>query len=82
MQVDSLEGLLVKFEKNLKEVVFIILDMQNIYIEYLNQANKVNKKCDEIRTYVLELEQELILAMTKKNRQFFSLTIDYQSQIL
>lgn len=34
----------------------MILDMQSIYTKYLDQANKANKNCDEIRTYALKLE--------------------------
>ena len=34
----------------------MILDMQSIYIEYLNKANKANEKRDKIRIFALRLE--------------------------
>ena len=34
----------------------MILDMQNIHIEYLNQINKVDKKHDEIYICILRLK--------------------------
>lgn len=55
-QIHNLGKLLIKIEKNPKRILFIILDMQNIYTEYLNQANKANKKRDEIYTYILRLK--------------------------
>ena len=35
----------------------MILDMWIIYSKYLNQANKVDKEYNEIRTRMLDLEQ-------------------------
>lgn len=39
--------------------------MRSIYIEYLDQANKLEKKCNEIYTCALELEQELHISNIK-----------------
>ena len=44
----------------------MIFDMQSIYIKYLNKVNKVDKKCDEIRTCALELEQKLYISNEKR----------------
>ena len=44
----------------------MILDMQSIYIKYLNKTNKTNKKYDEIRTCALEMEQELYISNEKR----------------
>ena len=46
-------------DKDFDGVLTMILDMYNIYIKYLNQANHANKQCKEIQTIALVLEQEL-----------------------
>lgn len=50
----------------------MILDMQSIYIEYLAQVNKTNKKRNEICTYILGLEQEFYIS-NKKRKHVVSL---------
>ena len=45
----------------------MILDMCNIYIKYLNQANHADKQCKKIQTIALGLEQEL--QISNNNRQ-------------
>lgn len=47
-QIDSKKTLLTKIDKNFNGVLMIILDMLNIYIKYLNQANHANKQYKEI----------------------------------
>lgn len=42
-QISNLDKLITKIDKNLEELLAIILDMQKIYIEYLDQVNKVDK---------------------------------------
>lgn len=46
----------------------MILDIQNIYTKYLDQANKADKNCDKIRTYALKLEQEFYIS--NKGKKF------------
>ena len=58
-QIDNVERLLAKIEKDPKGVLSMILDMQSIYTKYLDQANKADKKHNEIYTRILRLEQEL-----------------------
>ena len=50
----------------------MILDIGSIYTEYLNKANKVYKKRDEIHICALRLEQELDIR-NKKREQAVSL---------
>lgn len=71
MQINSLKRLSAKIEKDFKKVLYIILDMQNVYIKYLNHANKVNKKCDEIYTCTLKLEQKLHISNKEKEQAVF-----------
>ena len=47
-QIDSREKLLTEMDKDPNKVLTIILDMRNIYIKYLNQANHADKQCKEI----------------------------------
>ena len=49
----------------------MILDMQNIYIKYLNQTNKTDKKYDEILIYILKLEQTFYINNKKKEQTVF-----------
>ena len=56
----------------------MILDIQSIYTKYLNKANKANKKCDEIRTRKLGVEQELHIG-NEEREQAVSF---FQQQIL
>lgn len=42
-QFNNLERLLIKIDRNLNRVLKMILDIQIIYIEYLNQANNADK---------------------------------------
>ena len=51
----------------------MILDMQSIYSEYLNKANKVDKKHDEICIYALKLEQKLYISNKKREQTVFFL---------
>ena len=44
----------------------MILDIQSIYIKYLNQVNKANKKHNKIYIYALKLEQELHINNKKR----------------
>lgn len=54
--IHSLERLLVEIEKDLKRVLFVILDMQSIYIKYLDQTYKADKKHNKICSCILRLE--------------------------
>lgn len=56
----------MKIEKDLKRVLFMILDMRNICIEYLDQTNKIDKKYNKIYIYILKLEQELYISNKKR----------------
>lgn len=40
--------------------------MQNIYTEYLDQVNKINKKYYKIYTYKLGLKQKFYISNKKK----------------
>ena len=42
-QIDSREKLLTEMDKDSDGVLTMILDMRNIYIKYLNQANHADK---------------------------------------
>ena len=44
----------------------MILDIQTIYIKYLDKTNKINKKFDEENTSVLGLDQKLLISNNKK----------------
>ena len=65
-QIDSQEKLLTEMDKDPDEVLTMILDICNIYIKYLNQANHVDKQCKKIRTIALRLEQKLQISNNKK----------------
>lgn len=43
-KIDNQEKLLTKINKNVNEVLIIILNMHIIHIKYLNQANDIDKK--------------------------------------
>ena len=58
-QIDSREKLLTEIDKDPDEVLTMILDMRNIYTEYLNQANHAHEQCKKIQNIALGLEQEL-----------------------
>ena len=47
--------------------------MWNIYIKYLNKANKANKKCDEIHICTLGLEQKLYINNEEKEQAVYFL---------
>ena len=66
-QINSRETLLIKINKDLNRVLTMILDMRIIYTKYLNQANNANKKCKQICTIALELEQKRQINNNKKN---------------
>ena len=72
-QIDSLEKLLAKIDKDLKEVVSMILDMQSIYTKYLNKTNKVDKKRNKIYTRALRFEQEFYISNEKREQIVFLL---------
>ncbi len=65
-QIDSREKLLTDMDKDLDGVLTMILDMRNIYTEYLNQANHADERCKEIRTIALGLEQELQISNNER----------------
>ena len=65
-QINSQEKLLTEIDKDPDGVLTMILDMRNIYTEYLNQANHADKQCKEIRTIALGLEQELQISNNKR----------------
>ena len=77
-QIDNLEKLLAKIEKDSNKILFIIFNMWNIYIKYLGQANKLNKKYNEIHIWTLKLEQKLYISNYEK-KQIISLL---QQQII
>ncbi len=54
-------------DKDPDEVLTMILDMRNIYTEYLNQANHADEQCKEIRTIALGLEQELQISNNERH---------------
>lgn len=43
-----------------------MLDIQNIYTQYLDQANKMDEKYNEIRICPLELKQKLHISNEKR----------------
>ena len=47
-RIDSREKLLTEMDKDPNGVLTMILDMRNIYIEYLNQANHADEQCKKI----------------------------------
>ena len=53
-------------DKDPDGVLTMILDMRNIYIKYLNQANHADKQCKEIQTIALGLEQELQISNNER----------------
>lgn len=61
--MNSLKRLLIKIEKDHKVVLSIILDMQNIYIEYLDKVNKADRKHNKIRICMLEQKQIYICTL-------------------
>lgn len=46
----------------------MILDMYDTYTKYLDQANKVNKKCNKICICIYRLKQELSISNEKKEK--------------
>lgn len=44
----------------------MILNIRNIYTKYLGQANKADKKCNNIYTCKLKLEKELYINNKEK----------------
>ena len=65
-RIDSREKLLTEMDKDPDGVLTMILDMRNIYTEYLNQANHADEQCNEIRTIALGLEQELQISNNER----------------
>lgn len=51
----------------------MILNMQKIYTQYLNKANKADKERNEIYTYVLGLKQELHISNEEIKQAVFFL---------
>lgn len=51
----------------------MILDMQRIYTEYLDQANKTGKNRDKIHICALKLEQKLYINNKKRELAVFLL---------
>ena len=46
----------------------MILDIQSICSKYLDQVNKADKKCNEVHTCALGLEQELHINNEERER--------------
>ncbi len=65
-RIDSREKILTEMDKDPDGVLTMILDMRNIYTEYLNQANHADEQCKEIRTIALGLEQELQISNNER----------------
>ncbi len=65
-RINSREKLLTEMDKDPDRVLTMILDMCNIYTEYLNQANHADEQCKEIRTIALGLEQELQISNNER----------------
>ncbi len=53
-------------DKNPDRILMMILNMCNIYIKYLNQANHADEQYIEIQTIVLRLEQELQISNNER----------------
>ena len=60
----------------------MILNIQNIYIKYLDQVKKVYKKCNKIYICTLKLEQKLYTSNKKLKKVVFLLAIDFKNQII
>lgn len=58
--------MLAKIKKDLKRILSIILDIQSIYTNYLNQANKTNNIYNEIYIYLFKLEYKLHISNIKR----------------
>lgn len=71
MQIDNLEKLLAKIEKDFKKVLSIILEIQSIYTKYLDKVNKVNNKHNKIYTRTLKLKVDFYIN-NKKSEQRIS----------
>ncbi len=65
-QINSREKLLTEMDKDPNRVLMMILDMCNIYTEYLNQANHADEQCKKIQTIALRLEQELQISNNER----------------
>ena len=66
---------------NPNEVFKMILDMRTIYTKDLNQANNVNKQCNQIQTVALKLEQELQISNNKTTEAITLLEVQVANQI-
>lgn len=55
LSIYNLDKLLVKIDKDIKRVLFIIWDIWSIFIKYKNWTKKVKKNNDQIYTCVLVL---------------------------
>lgn len=60
----------------------MILEIQNIYTKYLGEANKVDRKCNKRRIFVLELEWELSMSNNEKTGSFTFSSTDCKSLTL
>lgn len=47
---------MTEMDRDLDEVLLMILNMRKTYIKYLDQTNKANNQRDQIRTCALGLE--------------------------
>lgn len=56
LQIDSQEKFMNDIDKDSDKVLSMILDIQKIYTESLDKANKADNQCNKIEMHVLELE--------------------------
>ena len=57
---------MTEMDRDPNRVLSMILDMRKTYTEYFDQANKAKDQLDQIRTYALELEQDLYISNEKR----------------
>lgn len=67
-QIDSGENLLTEKNRDSDIVLLMIFDMQKIYTQYFDQANKVDNQCNKIWMHILGLEQDLYISNKEKEQ--------------
>ena len=67
-QIDSREKLMTEMDRDPDGVLSIILDMRITYTGYLDQANKADDQCDQIRMRALGLEQDLYISNEEREQ--------------
>lgn len=72
-QIDHLEKLLARINKDPGRVLCVILDMQSLYTRYSDKANIVDKKRNDICTRALGLEQKLHISNGEREQADFLL---------